>query len=95
MTRRMVSIGAAAVMLLVGGHVASAQTAEEIVEKNLQAKGGLTKMRAMQTVKQTSRVNVQGMDATLTMIGKRPNFKKAVVTLKEGDKIELFEGGAV
>jgi len=27
-------------------------------------------------------------------IGKRPNFKKAVVTLKEGDTIELFEGGA-
>lgn len=28
-------------------------------------------------------------------MGKRPNFKKAIVTLKEGDKIELFEGGAV
>jgi large subunit ribosomal protein L23 len=28
-------------------------------------------------------------------IGKRPNFKKAFVTLKEGDKIDLFEGGAV
>lgn len=27
-------------------------------------------------------------------IGQRSNFKKAVVTLKEGDKIELFEGGA-
>ncbi len=26
-------------------------------------------------------------------IGQRSNFKKAVVTLKEGDKIELFEGG--
>ena len=26
-------------------------------------------------------------------IGQRPNFKKAVVTLKVGDKIELFEGG--
>jgi large subunit ribosomal protein L23 len=26
-------------------------------------------------------------------IGQRPNYKKAVVTLKEGDKIELFEGG--
>jgi large subunit ribosomal protein L23 len=25
-------------------------------------------------------------------IGKRPNYKKAVVTLKEGDKIDLFEG---
>jgi len=28
-------------------------------------------------------------------IGQRPNYKKAVVTLKEGDKIELFEGGTV
>jgi large subunit ribosomal protein L23 len=30
-----------------------------------------------------------------TSMGKRPNFKKAFVTLKEGDKIELFEGGTV
>jgi large subunit ribosomal protein L23 len=28
-------------------------------------------------------------------MGKRPNFKKAFVTLKEGDKIEIFEGGTV
>ncbi|XXF80935.1 50S ribosomal protein L23 [Myxococcaceae bacterium GXIMD 01537] len=28
-------------------------------------------------------------------MGKRSNWKKAIVTLKEGDKIELFEGGAV
>jgi large subunit ribosomal protein L23 len=27
-------------------------------------------------------------------VGKRANYKKAIVTLKEGDKIELFEGGA-
>jgi large subunit ribosomal protein L23 len=27
-------------------------------------------------------------------MGQRSNFKKAFVTLKEGDKIELFEGGA-
>ncbi|HPN89098.1 MAG TPA: 50S ribosomal protein L23, partial [Candidatus Omnitrophota bacterium] len=24
--------------------------------------------------------------------GKRPNWKKAIVTLREGDKIEFFEG---
>ena len=29
-----------------------------------------------------------------TTMGKRSNFKKAYVKLKEGDKIELFEGGA-
>ena len=27
-------------------------------------------------------------------IGKRPNWKRAIVTLKEGDKIDLFEGSA-
>ena len=27
-------------------------------------------------------------------IGQRPNYKKAIVTLKDGDKIDLFEGGA-
>jgi len=27
-------------------------------------------------------------------MGQRSNFKKAIVTLKEGDKIELFEGAA-
>lgn len=25
-------------------------------------------------------------------IGKRPNWKKAIVTLQEGDKIDIFEG---
>jgi len=27
-------------------------------------------------------------------MGQRSNFKKAIVTLKEGDKIDLFEGAA-
>ncbi|MGQ0537963.1 MAG: 50S ribosomal protein L23 [Gemmatimonadaceae bacterium] len=25
-------------------------------------------------------------------VGKRPNWKKAIVTLREGDKIDVFEG---
>ena len=94
MTRRIVSIGAAAVMLLVGGHVASAQTVEEIVDKNLQAKGGLTKMRAMQTVKQTSRISMQGMDATLTMIGKRPNLMRQEILIQGQTVVMAFDGVA-
>jgi len=27
-------------------------------------------------------------------MGKRPNWKRAIVTLKEGEKIDLFEGNA-
>ena len=48
------------------------------------------------------KVTVEGVRTTIVRgkvkrvgqsIGKRPNYKKAIVTLKEGDKIELFEGG--
>lgn len=55
-------------------------------------------------VEKLFKVNVEGVRTHIVRgktkrvgksIGRRPNFKKAVVTLKEGDKIELFEGGAV
>jgi large subunit ribosomal protein L23 len=54
-------------------------------------------------VERLFKVNVEGVRTAVIRgktkrvgrsIGKRPNYKKAVVTLKEGDKIELFEGGA-
>ncbi len=37
--------------------------------------------------------NMQGKKRRMRMqVGKRPDWKKAVVTLKSGDKIEFFEG---
>ena len=62
-----------------------------------------TKHEIARAVTAQSKVTVEGV-RTLVMrgkikrigssMGKRANFKKAFVTLKEGDKIELFEGGA-
>ena len=75
-----------------GGHVASAQTAEEIVEKNLQAKGGLTRMRAIQTVRQTSRMSMQGWTRTLTMVGKRPNLMRQEITI-QGQTVVMANDG--
>jgi large subunit ribosomal protein L23 len=55
-------------------------------------------------VQQLFKVTVEGVRTSVVRgkvkrvgknMGKRPNWKKAIVTLKEGDKIELFEGGAV
>ncbi len=53
------------------------------VETNF--KVGVTEVRTLIIRGKTKRVGKS--------IGKRSNFKKAVVTLKEGDKIDLFEGG--
>ncbi len=47
------------------------------------------------TVTDVKTINVRGKTKRVgKSMGKRPNFKKAIVTLKDGDKIELFEGGA-
>jgi len=63
-----------------------------------------TKLDVARAVTTLFKVNVEAVRTNIVRgkikrvgksIGKRPNYKKAVVTLKEGDKIELFEGGAV
>ncbi len=62
-----------------------------------------TKTDVSRAVEQLFKVTVEGVRTHIIRgkvkrvgrsIGKRPNYKKAIVTLKEGDKIELFEGGA-
>ncbi|MCP3167188.1 50S ribosomal protein L23 [Myxococcus sp. CA051A] len=62
-----------------------------------------TKHDVARAVETLFKVTVEGVNTNVVRgkikrvgrsIGKRPNFKKAVVTLKEGDSIELFEGGA-
>ncbi len=63
-----------------------------------------TKRDVVRAVEELFKVQVEGVRTNVARgkvkrvgrsMGKRPNYKKAIVTLKEGDKIELFEGGAV
>lgn len=63
-----------------------------------------TKHEVAHAVQALFKVTVEGVRTSVVRgkvkrvgksMGKRPNWKKAIVTLKEGDKIELFEGGAV
>ncbi len=60
-----------------------------------------TKTEIKQAVEEIFKVRVKGVN-TMRMLGKvrrmgvhsgrRPNWKKAVVTLEEGQKIQFFEG---
>jgi outer membrane lipoprotein-sorting protein len=79
--------------LTVGG-VARAQTVDEIVAKNLQAKGGAEKLRAVNTVKLTGTIKGPGGNATMTMTSwaKRPNMMRRD-TVAQNQKISAaFDG---
>lgn len=63
-----------------------------------------TKHDVARAVEELFKVQVEGVRTNVARgkvkrvgrsMGKRPNYKKAIVTLREGDKIELFEGGVV
>jgi len=67
-------------------------TADEIVQKNIQAKGGLQKLKAISSIKQTGTLTLQGVDTPVTIYSKRPNLQRQEIQL--GDKVVVngFDG---
>lgn len=65
---------------------AAAQTVDEIIARNLEAKGGVERMRAVQTLRQTGRLSMPTGEATLVVYHKRPNLTRQEVTLGAGGR---------
>jgi outer membrane lipoprotein-sorting protein len=75
--------------------VASAQTADEVIAKNIAAKGGVEKIKAVQTLRQTGRVAIQpGMEATVTISAKRPNMSRQEIGIMGQTILMVFDGKA-
>jgi outer membrane lipoprotein-sorting protein len=72
--------------------VAQAQTADEIIAKNLQAKGGAEKWRAISSVKMTGKLTAQGRDVPMTVYSKRPNLMRQDITTSVGTAVQAFDG---
>jgi outer membrane lipoprotein-sorting protein len=51
-----------------------AQTVDEIVAKNIDAKGGLETLKSTHSVRTTGTGSIQGSEVTMTSFTKRPNF---------------------
>ncbi len=87
------SVVAVLALFVVGaGRSAVAQTVDELIARNLEAKGGLAKMRSIQTVKQTRRFNLQGMEAPVVMYSKRPNLVRQEISTAGRLVVMAFDG---
>ena len=82
--------------LLIGGY-AAAQTpsADELVAKNLAARGGEDKLKTLNSMKLTGSVNVQGMDMPLVVLTKRPNKMKQEMSMQGQKVVQAFDGQTV
>jgi hypothetical protein len=71
------------------------QTAEELVQKNIEAKGGIDKIKAIKTVRLTGKLDAGG--GFTGMVGqenKRPNLVRETFTLQGMTQVQAYDGSA-
>lgn len=71
---------------------ASAQTVDELIKKNLDARGGLQKIKAVKTTRVTAKVIQQSLEIPLVIQLKRPSMVRADVTFQGKSQIMAFNG---
>jgi len=72
---------------------AAAQTVDEIIAKNVEARGGEAKLRAVKSVRLTGKIEVgPGMVASTTMVIKRPGMVRMEFTVQGMTGIQAYDG---
>jgi outer membrane lipoprotein-sorting protein len=81
--------------LVLAAAPAAAQTVDEIIAKNLQAKGGLDRLKAVNTLRMTGSIALApGVDAPFVMEFKRPNQMRMDVTIRGETVTSAYDGNA-
>ena len=79
-------------VVAVSAGVSSAQTVDEIVAKNIKARGGLEKFKSINSMKINATVTAQGMKLPVTIYSKRPNMMREETEVQGQKMIRAFDG---
>lgn len=90
--RKVLPLAALAAMTLIPIPTAGAQSIDDLVARNLQARGGEAKLRAVQSMRVTSTMSMQGMQLAMTMTQKRPNLMRQEVVIQDKTVVVAFDG---
>ncbi|HTZ95564.1 MAG TPA: hypothetical protein VMB18_04140 [Terriglobales bacterium] len=84
----------ASVLILLGcSLLAFSQTADELINKNIEARGGMDKIKAVQTIRVTGKqVSPGGFTISLTVENKRPNLVRTAFSLQGMTGVEAYDG---
>ncbi len=72
----------------------SAQTAEELVGRNLQAKGGLEKIKAIHSLRLTGKIHQRDLTAQIGRDSLAPDLLRQAITLQGMTMIRAYDGSA-
>ncbi len=71
---------------------ASAQTVDELVAKNIEARGGLAKIRAVSSVRMTGKVSMGQMELPIVVEMKRPASFRTDATFQGSTAVQAYDG---
>jgi len=71
-----------------------AQTADELVAKNIQAKGGLEKIKALKSLRMTASFDAGGFKAEVGQESKRPNLIRQTFSVQGMTQVEAYDGSS-
>lgn len=71
---------------------AAAQTAEELVAKNTEAKGGIAKIKAIKTLRMTGRLQQGDFTAVVGQESKAPDLLRGTFTIQNMTQIQAYDG---
>jgi hypothetical protein len=71
---------------------ASAQTVDEVIAKSLEARGGLDRLRAVQSIRVTGRMSMGSKDASMVVERKRPTSIRAEITFQGERAVQAWDG---
>jgi len=74
------------------GIFAQAQTADELVSQNIQAKGGIEKIKAIKSARMSGKLYVQGITANMGQENMRPNLVRETTSLQGMTAIIAYDG---
>jgi outer membrane lipoprotein-sorting protein len=92
MLRKHTFLAVAVAAILASTGAGAQQTVEDIVAKNLQAKGGLAKIKAVQSVRRTTRLNADRVQVRVTVSVRRPGMVRQEIDLPGQRMVMAYDG---
>ncbi len=74
------------------GAGAAAQTAEEVIARSIEARGGLASIKAVRSVRMTGSMSMGPMQSPMVVEQKRPGRFRAEMTVQGSQVVQAFDG---
>jgi outer membrane lipoprotein-sorting protein len=71
---------------------ASAQTVDDLIKKNIDAHGGIQKLKAVKSMKATGKITPQGLEIPITLQQRRPGMVRMDATFQGKSMVQAYDG---